>query len=146
MLACPFGFPRYEWETSTPLMRKCEMCRDRPEGPACVEACPEGVAVHGEREELLALARERIAAHPDRYVPKVYGEHELGGACVLYVSDTPLDALWPEGLEGHSIPELTSHFVEKTPVLAFGVAGGLTALSWIIRRRNTLADRKGGGR
>lgn len=144
MLACPFGVPRYEWETATPLMRKCDMCRDEEGGPACVAACPREVSVYGERDELLALARERIAASPGKYVQKIYGEHDLGGACVLYISDVPLDDLWPEGMEGHSIPELTSPFVGVTPLLAVGVAGGLTALSWVIRRRDRLAAEKDG--
>ena len=139
MLACPFGFPRYEWENATPLMRKCEMCRDRAEGPACVEVCPRGAAEWGERDALLAAAHARIAAHPGKYVPKVYGEHDLGGACVLYLSDVPLDDLWPGGLEGHSIPELTQPFVEATPLLAGVVAGGLTLLSFVIHRRDRLA-------
>jgi formate dehydrogenase iron-sulfur subunit len=139
MLACPFGFPRYEWETATPLMRKCEMCRDRAGGPACVAACPRGAARFGERDELLALAKKRIADHPGKYVPKVYGENDLGGTCVLYLSDVPLEELFPGGLEGHSIPELTRPFVSATPLLAGVVAGGLSLLSFIIHRRDRLA-------
>jgi formate dehydrogenase iron-sulfur subunit len=115
------------------------MCRDREEGPACVQACPRGAAVWGERDELIARARERIAARPDVYVHRVYGEHDLGGTCVLYLSDVPLDDLYPGGLEGHSIPELTSRFVSATPMLAAGVAGGLTLLSFLIHRRDRLA-------
>ena len=44
MLACPFHVPRYEWQETTPFVKKCSMCFDRLRDggqPACVEACPE---------------------------------------------------------------------------------------------------------
>lgn len=140
MLACPFEVPRYEWSTTTPLMRKCEMCHDRPGGPACVEACPYGATRYGERDELLRVAHARITAAPDLYVPKVWGETDAGGTCVLYLSDVSLDAFWPKGLGDESVPEITWPVVERTPWIALSVAGTLTAVSWIIDRRNRLIE------
>ena len=34
---------------------KCDMCRDRPEGPACVQACPTGAAIRVGPEEFFAV-------------------------------------------------------------------------------------------
>jgi thioredoxin reductase/CRP-like cAMP-binding protein/Pyruvate/2-oxoacid:ferredoxin oxidoreductase delta subunit len=34
---------------------KCDMCRDRPEGPACVQACPTGAALRVGPEEFFAI-------------------------------------------------------------------------------------------
>ena len=44
--------------------------------PACVEACPYQATVFGERDELIAKAKETLARHPDRYLQKVFGEKE----------------------------------------------------------------------
>ena len=145
MLACPFEAPRYEWDTLHPYVKKCEMCVDREGGPACVEACPHFAAEYGDRDELLAKAKRRIAAHPDQYLPHVWGEHEAGGTCVLFISDVSLDEYWPTTIGDESIPELTWPVVSATPWLFFGVAGGLSALSFIINRRNRLASEKAEG-
>jgi formate dehydrogenase iron-sulfur subunit len=43
MIACPYGIPRYEWDSPAPLVRKCTLCYDRiaaGQEPACVDACP----------------------------------------------------------------------------------------------------------
>jgi formate dehydrogenase iron-sulfur subunit len=138
MLACPYTVPKYQWDTTTPLVRKCEMCHDRPGGPACVAACPHEATIFGDRDELLRIAHDRIRSDPDRYVNRVYGATEMGGTAVLYVSDVPLDADWPGGPDSPSVPEITWPFVSKTPVLALGVATALTGVSWVVHRRMKL--------
>ncbi len=139
MMACPFGIPRYEWESSAPLVRKCTLCYDRLKDgglPACVEACPEGVLAFGERSELLALARRRLQEAAPLYLPKIYGEHEIGGAAVMYISHVPLDFLGYHGEPGEEpMPELTWDWLAKVPAVALGVAGLMTGLLWIIGRR-----------
>jgi formate dehydrogenase iron-sulfur subunit len=138
MLACPFHVPRYEWDTTRPLMRKCDMCAERQtrgEPPACVAACPHDALVWGERDALLAEAHARISAGHGRYRPHVWGEHEIGGTCVLYVADVPLATLdWPDA-SAPALPTLTTPLIEKTPAIGLSVAGGLLGLNWIIRRR-----------
>ena len=42
---------------------------------------------------MLALAHKRIADRPDKYVNHVYGEKELGGTSVLYLSRVPFEKL-----------------------------------------------------
>ena len=137
MLACPFHVPRYEWDDTTPLMVKCEMCFERLEAgqsPACVTACPHEALVHGPRDELLAEARRRIANRPGDYLPHVWGEEEFGGTSVLYVSDVDLATLdWPADA-ACPIPHLTEPLIEKTPVMGITVASCLLCINWVVRR------------
>lgn len=142
MLACPVHIIRYEWDSALPFVKKCDLCFDRPGGPACIQACEYDVSIYGERDELLKIAHERIAADPDKYQQKVWGEHDLGGTAVMYISDVPLDELWPEGLASTSIPSITWPIAKSTPFLALGVAGFLTGASWLIGRRNRIAEEK----
>jgi formate dehydrogenase iron-sulfur subunit len=141
MLACPFHVPRYEWAETTPFMVKCAMCVERlAEGgkPACVEACPHDALAFGTRDALLDEAHERIAAAPETYLPRVWGEHELGGTSVLYLSDVDLAALgWPPTHSG-AIPSLTEPLITKTPLMGAGVAASLLGINWVIGRRMKL--------
>ncbi len=141
MLACPFHVPRYEWSQVLPFMRKCDLCSERVAGggkPACVEACPHEALRFGERDALLREARSLIRDGSRRYLPHVWGETELGGTSVLYVSDVDLTALgWP-ATDAPSIPSLTDPVIEKTPVIGGSVLLGIWALGTIIERRQRL--------
>lgn len=139
MMACPFGIPRYEWESAAPRVRKCDLCYDRLQSggiPACVEACPEGVMVFGEREDLLAQAHQRISQSAGQYLPVVYGESDAGGTAVIYISQAPLDFLGYHGATGDQPwPELTWNWLSKVPGLALATTGMMAGLFWIIGRR-----------
>ncbi|HLA40976.1 MAG TPA: 4Fe-4S dicluster domain-containing protein, partial [Candidatus Glassbacteria bacterium] len=90
----------------------------------------------GERRDLLDIARARIARHPEKYVPKVYGERDAGGTSVLMLSSIPFELLgFPGDLSQEPLPELTWQVLSKIPsiVLTGGVLLG--GLSWIINRR-----------
>lgn len=142
MLACPHHIPRYEWSERVPYMKKCDMCAERlalGEQPACVEACTKEVLQFGEREDLLRVAHERIAAEPERYISRVWGEHEWGGTSVLYISDVDLSVLdWPDA-SAPAIPALTDPMIEKMPFIGAGVAASLFALTAFFGRRNRVA-------
>jgi formate dehydrogenase iron-sulfur subunit len=143
LLACPYGIPRYNWDTVVPIVHKCTMCYHRlQEGgvPACVEACPEEATIFGSRPELVAEAHRRIAADPGRYTPRVYGEREVGGTSVLYVSDTPLDFLaWKSDLGDQSLPALTWQSLNKVPPVVVGMAAFMGGVYWTFNRRKKLA-------
>jgi formate dehydrogenase iron-sulfur subunit len=141
MIACPWEIPRYSWEETVPFIQKCDLCHDRvtKEGrvPACVEACPEEATIFGERQELLDEAHRRLEQEPDRYIQKVWGEHEVGGTSVLYISDvdlnlTDLDA--PVG-DHDPLPHRTTRILHQMPLAFLGMAGVMYGLHWIIRRR-----------
>jgi formate dehydrogenase iron-sulfur subunit len=139
MMACPFGIPRYEWDSAAPLIRKCTFCYERlTEGkmPACVEGCPEQALIFGERDELLALAHERLRQVPNDYLQRVYGEFEVGGTALLYISNIPLNFLGFNGPpQEEAYPELTWEWLSKVPAVTVGAAGLMTGLFWIIGRR-----------
>ncbi len=139
MMACPFGIPRYEWDSPTPLVQKCTLCYARLEQgklPACVDTCPEGVLTFGERSELLALANQRLQEAAHLYIPKIYGAYDVGGTAVMYLSHVPLDFLGYHGAPGDEPrPELTFEWLSKVPAISIGVAGLMTGFFWIIERR-----------
>jgi formate dehydrogenase iron-sulfur subunit len=59
--ACPYNIPR---QAQDGTLAKCDMCNDRVENglaPACVKVCPTGTMNFGERDEMLALAKSRLA-------------------------------------------------------------------------------------
>ena len=60
--ACPYNVPRRDDKTG--MLTKCDMCIDRLQAgmvPICVKTCPTGTMVFGEREEILKIAKERLA-------------------------------------------------------------------------------------
>jgi formate dehydrogenase iron-sulfur subunit len=145
MVACPYGIPRYDWGKAVPYVRKCTMCYDRvKEGelPACVEACPQKATIFGKRESLLKEAHNRISKNPDKYVNKVYGETEVGGTSVLYISDIPLDFMsYKPQLDNKPLPELTWAALSKVPFMLVGVGAAMTGIWWVIGRRMQLAEK-----
>ncbi len=131
-IACPFNVPKFEWAKAAPQIVKCELCRHRlAEGrePACTEVCPRHAVIFGARADLLQEAKRRIAAEPDKYVPKVYGETEGGGTQCLYISHVPFDRLGLPMLDDRPAPELArsiQHTVYKgfiAPVVLYGALG-----------------------
>ncbi len=139
MMACPYGIPRYDWELTVPYVRKCILCYDRiREGgqPACTEACPTKTTIFGDRGVLLTEAHRRIAVSPGLYVNKVWGEHDLGGTSVLYISNVDLSFLAAGSPAGSSpLPETTALAMHAVPFAFTGVVGAMAGLNWIINRR-----------
>jgi formate dehydrogenase iron-sulfur subunit len=144
MLSCPYTAIRYQWDTTLPFVKKCDLCYDRPAGPACVAACPHEATMSGERDALLEVARERIRKEPEKYRPRIAGESEAGGTCVLYLSDVPLPFM-PELPSNASIPEMVLPLAKATPFVAFTVASLLIGTSVVIGRRNRLAEESARG-
>ncbi len=145
-VACPYNIPKFEWDKAFPLVVKCEMCSHRiAEGgiPACCEVCPRKAVIYGRYSELLAEAKRRVAAQPERYYPKVYGEKDGGGTQVLYLTarEVPFDRLGLPDLGEEPVPELVrtvQHGIYKgfiAPVALYVVLGAV-----MLRNR-----KKGGG-
>lgn len=136
MIACPFEVPAYEFSNAlAPQVRKCILCASRfdAEGkiPACAEICPPMAITFSKRDELLALAHEKIAQAPERYINHVYGEHEAGGTSVLYLAGMPFTSLGLPLVSEKPIPDLPEtiqHGVFKygvPPLLAFALIGAV---------------------
>jgi formate dehydrogenase iron-sulfur subunit len=142
MVACPFGVPKYEWDSPLPRVRKCIGCLGRVRDgkqPACAEVCPTGATLFGEREVLLADARQRLQANPKDYVQHIYGEREVGGTHVLFLAGVPFAQLgFPGTLPETEMPSLTWQALSKIPNVV--TVGGVSLLGiwWIIHRRMTL--------
>ena len=145
MVACPFNIPAYEYdEPITPRVRKCTMCAPRlAEGklPGCVEKCPKEALTFGPRDEIIKIARARIAAFPDRYVDHIYGEREMGGTSWLYISGVPFSEIGlREDLGTASAPELTSGALAAVPMVVGlwpVLLGGIYAVS---KRKDKVAN------
>jgi Fe-S-cluster-containing dehydrogenase component len=111
VVACPFGIPKYQYDSPTGKIGKCELCRHRTKDghySACAEVCPTGATLYGKSADLLAEAKRRIALKPGsvtryprgkiggpdqsyeapvgNYLQHVYGEKEYGGTQVLKLS------------------------------------------------------------
>jgi len=136
MVACPFQIPAYEYhDPVTPKVRKCEFCfgRDEAEGahPACAAVCPMEAIVFGKRGKLLELAHVRIENRPDRYLPTVYGEHEVGGTSWLYLLGRPKEEIGFLDLPEEAPPRKTEAIQHgifnygAAPLLIYGLLGGL---------------------
>jgi formate dehydrogenase iron-sulfur subunit len=147
MLACPFSVPKYEWSKALPQIRKCDMCADRvAQGlqTACAEACPTGATKFGERDALIAEARQRIAANPGQYVDHIYGLNEVGGTSVLLLSSVPFERFgYNAGFSSDPMPLLTYRVLSHIPNLVTAGAVLLGGIWWITNRRNEVAAAEG---
>jgi Fe-S-cluster-containing dehydrogenase component len=141
IIACPFNVPAYEFhEALEPRVLKCTLCHPRlVEGklPGCVEACPMEALTFGRRDDLLRIARERILAHPGRYVDHIYGEFEMGGTSWLYLTGSSFAQVGlREDLGATAAPELTSGALGSVPMVVGLWPVLLTGLYAINKRRD----------
>jgi len=131
---CPFNVPKFQWAKIAPKIVKCELCNDRlaaGKEPACTEVCPRKAVVFGKYTDLLNDAHQRLAQYPGKYVPKVYGEHDLGGTQVLYLSHIEFEKLGFRFQQNESVPNLqqsVTHGVYKGfagPVALYALLGAV---------------------
>jgi formate dehydrogenase iron-sulfur subunit len=168
--ACPWGVPTAEWDSLAPKIHKCTHCADRcdqplpqsrngaalSEGeaqrygestqvPACVKACPADALRYGTRDEMLAEARRRIAARPDKYVDHVYGEKEAGGTSVLYISKVPFEKLGFPTLQDEPFPAKSAVALGAVPPAVVALGAVLGGVYSFFRRRTALVAHAEGG-
>ncbi len=151
-VACAFNVPKFEWVDPFPRIVKCELCRGRADpkaegplavaNPACAEACPREAVVYGRREDLIALAKRRLAEEPGRYNGRIYGLTEGGGTQCLFLAGAGVtfkDVGLPDLPERSSAQ--FSESVSHAPYL-----GGITpvvlyaAAAFVIRRNKRQQD------
>ncbi len=138
-IACPFEVPRFEMDNDiNPVISICGMCYDRLQAgqkPTCAEACPTGALRFGRREALLAQAHAQIASNPGRYIDHVFGESEVGGTSMLYLSDVSFEQLgFPADLPQTALPEEARKAMSNLPCVIGGVVAVMTGIAVYTRR------------
>ncbi|PPD59103.1 4Fe-4S dicluster domain-containing protein [Dehalogenimonas etheniformans] len=146
--ACPFDIPKYTWFDENgktdpwPKIAKCTLCWDRQlnktpsEIPACSKTCPPKAILFGERSDLLAIAKDRIAKSPDKYFNHIYGEEEVGGTQVMFISSQDPHAIGFPDVEKESYPGFTWEFLSRIP---YEIAGlGAILVGTYVWRSNRL--------
>jgi formate dehydrogenase iron-sulfur subunit len=143
MMACPFQVPAYEWDKRLPVVRKCNMCADRvTQGlqTACAEICPTGATKFGDRDALIAEARQRISANPGSYYEHIYGIEEVGGTSVLLLAAIPFPGLGVRAdLPRTPMPLLTWHVLSEIPNIVTTMGVLLGGIWWLTHRRTEVA-------
>jgi Fe-S-cluster-containing dehydrogenase component len=155
--ACPFGVPRFTFESSYGKISKCQLCKHRlPEGKyaACAEVCPTGATLYGHVSDLKQEIDRRRSLAPgtattfprgkvggsDRYpgqigtyVDHVYGEKEIGGTQVLHLSGVPFALLDKPELPSTPparIAETLQHGIYHALIAPLVFLLALTGLAW----------------
>lgn len=142
--SCPFGVPRFNYDSPTPKISKCQLCKHRlADGKfaACAEVCPTGATLFGKVKDLKAEIARRKALEPGtlttfprgkiggsdnyqgrvgRYVEHVYGEKEIGGTQVLHLSGVPFELL-----DKPTLPDISP--ASQSETIQHGIYYGLIA-------------------
>ena len=159
VVACPFGIPKYQYDSPTGKIGKCELCRHRYKDghySACAEVCPTGATLYGKTSDLLAEAKRRIALKPGTvtryprgkiggpdqsyeaqvgpYLQHVYGENEYGGTQVLKLSGVNFEKVGMPNLPPKSsaaTSETIQHTLYGGLLMPIAVLG---ALSYVAKK------------
>jgi len=154
-VACPFNIPKFEWDNPFPKITKCQLCDHllaKDQLPGCCNVCPTGASLFGPVTALLEDAKRRQKMQPGlyydfsvasttsgrtqyqpaaRYVPRIYGESEVGGTQVLMLAGVPFSKLGLPVLPSTSyvaIAENIQHTLYKGMILPVVAFGGLAFL------------------
>ncbi|MDD5250720.1 MAG: hydrogenase 2 operon protein HybA [Rhodocyclaceae bacterium] len=162
--ACPFGIPKFQYDSPTGKIGKCELCRHRTKDghySACAEVCPTGATLYGKTADLLVEAKRRMALKPGslmkiprgklggvdqsyeglvgKYLPHVYGEKEYGGTQVLKLSGVPFEKVGLPNLPedaAAALSETIQHTLYGNLIMPFAVLGAMT----YVAKRNVKPD------
>ena len=143
--SCPYRVPQFQYDTPTPRIRKCELCKDllaKGDIPACANACPTGATLFGTYTALTSEIERRKAMKPGvinrfprrtvdsgdmqerpaaQYAEQVYGAKELGGTQVRYLAGVPFDKFGlPVGMPERS-------YAAQSETVQHSLYGGLLA-------------------
>lgn len=132
--ACPYDVPRH---TGVGLagggikINKCDGCLSRVQhgqSPACVLTCQPGALKFGDRDEMLALAKERVKVLQDKGYKdaQVYGVTQSGGTHVIHVLKYPLSQYeLPENPQESGAEQAAGFMKPLTGVAAAVTVAGL---------------------
>lgn len=106
--ACPFGIPKYQYDSPTGKIGKCELCRHRNKDgnySACAEVCPTGATLFGRTEDLLAEAKRRLALKPGEWATMPRGR-------LIPANETPEQAAKWKGLREQSYEAQVGNYLQ----------------------------------
>jgi formate dehydrogenase iron-sulfur subunit len=150
MVSCPFDIPKFEYDSATPRIQKCSLCwekLEKGEKPACVEGCPAEALTFGTRRELIEEGNRRIYRDSGTYIPRIYGEHEVGGTGYLYISSVPFEQIgFRTDLGTTPYPELSKGFLYAVPIVLLLWPAFLVGVHTITRRKDDVRTKEGGAR
>lgn len=136
-MACPFNTPKYEFESQYGRIIKCELCSNNgllaSGTTACADICPTRAVIFGKTKKLLAIARKRLADHPERYNGKIYGERDNGGTNVIYLAAVPFEKLGLPHLPEYSaakVSEGIQHTLYNHFIAPIAIYAGLVCLAF----------------
>jgi formate dehydrogenase iron-sulfur subunit len=139
--ACPFDVPHmFDGRSS-----KCDGCAAVVKAggtPWCVKTCPSNALLYGEREEILAEARTRLAALKERYPnARIYGETEAGGLGVIMVlPDEPGAFDLPANPDVPLVMNAWQKAVQPMSAAVTGLSIAVTGVAAVIARRNHMKE------
>lgn len=114
-MACPYLIPKFQWDDPYPLIVKCQLCSHliaKGGISACCSVCPTGASLFGPVVDLVEEARRRLqmaagkeyefpvssinsgkihTSKAPKYIRHIYGQEELGGTQVMYMSAVPFE-------------------------------------------------------
>lgn len=144
---CPFDIPRIH--KTAHVATKCTLCSDRVavgQGPACAKACPTQAITFGTKDDMTALAAERVEDLKERGYENagLYDPQGVGGTHVMYVlqhNDKPsLYAGLPENPQVSPMVEFWKGPAKKVGLMAAGLATVGAALHGIFSRGNNVSQ------
>ena len=83
----------------------------------------------------------RLAAEPQKYIQRIWGEREVGGTSVLHISDVELELtdLATAVRDETPMPERTFKVLHRMPAVFVEMAVVMGGIYWVIERREKLA-------
>lgn len=147
MIACPYYALAYQYdEALSPGIMRCTMCYPRiidGLNPGCADACPTGAVLFGKRTDLIKIARDRIARHPNQYMDHIYGEHEYGGSSWMLLAGSSFGLLGLFDNATHEpLPVLTKWFLSTVPLVLTMWPGLLVGFYAFTKRKENIAQQQ----
>jgi formate dehydrogenase iron-sulfur subunit len=149
---CPYDVPRLKeadlWGKGKTT--KCTFCQTRVRDgliPACAKACPTGAITFGERSQLIAEGKARVARLKDDGFAdaNLYGANLLGGLGMTYVlTDKPSVFELPEKPTG-AIAEVWQPWIQSLGGIAVGATALGLLINWLVARQNIKVEERQGG-
>lgn len=143
---CPYGVPHLKTDsvlTGKAKAAKCTFCQDRIYagigGPFCATNCPVGALVWGNRDELLAAAKQRVAKlrSAGYRSATLYGETQAGGLGRMSILlGEPARYNLPVSVTTPALSRAWQDALQPLVAIGFGGTFVATLVAFLISRRH----------